>query len=166
MSMMGNYLRISGAELEAVLQSPEQISDFLYSEEAGFKPAAGQHLDIDKSWHLIHFLLTGRAWDGEDPLRNVVLGGSEIGDQDVGYGPARYLRPSQVCEISGTLSSISGDELWRRFDVTKVRAAEIYPSGWEGIDEERSYILENFEALKAFFNEAAQENEAMLLYLN
>src|SRR5262245_58137806 len=89
MSMIGNYLRLPEAELQRVLEKPEAITKLLYPEN-GSNPSPDLHLDTDKAWHITHFLLTGEAWGGAEPLANAVLGGTEIGDEDVGYGPARY----------------------------------------------------------------------------
>ena len=49
-------------------------------------PAPTEEIDLDKSWHGIHFLLTGAAWEGERPLNFLILGGEEVGDIDVGHG--------------------------------------------------------------------------------
>lgn len=165
MSMIGNYLRLPEAELQRVLQAPESITELLYPEDDSDHPP-DRHLDTDKSWHLTHFLLTGEAWGGAEPLANAVLGGTEIGTEDVGYGPARYLTPAQVDAVASALAHISPDDLWSRFDPQQVRDAEIYPSGWEGNDTERDYIFDYFVDLKTHFADAAENNEAMILYIN
>jgi hypothetical protein len=165
MSMIGNYLRLPEPELQGTLRAPESITKLLYPEDGSDLPA-DRHLDTDKAWHLIHFLLTGEAWGGTEPLVNAVLGGTEIGKEDVGYGPARYLTPAQVMAAAKALADISASELWERFDLQQVRDADIYPSGWEGGDTERNYILEHFGALKGYFAEAAKKNDAMVLYIN
>ena len=165
MSMIGNYLRLPEAELNGVLADPASVTSLLYPEDGSDLPA-DRRLDTDKAWHLTHFLLTGEAWEGAEPLRNAVLGGTEIGEEDVGYGPARYLTPAQVREVGAALKPISPQQLWSRFDLQAVQNAEIYPSGWEGTDEEREYILGYFQALKDFFANAAEANDAIILYLN
>ena len=165
MSMIGNYLRMPEAELQRILREPQSITRLLYPEDGSDLPM-DRHLDTDKAWHLTHFLLTGDPWDGAEPLCNAVLGGAAIGEEDVGYGPARYLAPAQVKTVANSLAAISPLELWRRFDVQKVRDAEIYPDGWHGNDTERDYIFSHFTNLKKFFADAATENQAVILYLN
>jgi hypothetical protein len=123
-------------------------------------------LDIDKSWHLIHFLLTGDVWGGEPPLANVVLGGTELPDTDAGYGPFRYLTHKQVCETSQALSRITPAELWGRFNGDRVRAAEINPTPWAGDDGDTQYVTQNYESLRRFFAEAASYGKSLLLYLS
>src|SRR5687767_14577361 len=56
-----------------------------------FALGAGEGLvtDLDKAWHGIHYLLTGTAAEGGKPLDFLVSGGREVGNVDIGYGPAR-----------------------------------------------------------------------------
>src|SRR5208283_579544 len=46
----------------------------------------GADLSIDKAWHGVHYLLCGRAVPGSDLASQVVMGGTDVGD-DLGYGP-------------------------------------------------------------------------------
>jgi hypothetical protein len=163
MSMIGNLVRISSAQLDALLQAPHQITDFLYSEKYQDNPAS-EHLDIDKTWQIIHFLLTGDPWKGEYPLGAVVLGGTELGEEDVGYGPARFLRSDEVREVAEALGSISETELWERFSEERAAKADIYPQGWTNNDSE--YVLGNFTALKRFYSTASQAKQAVLQFIN
>lgn len=163
--MIGHYVRLPDADLQKILQSPASILEILYpQDDLPFAPE--RYLDIDKAWHLIHFLLTGKTWDGEEPMSFAVLGGKLIGEVDVGYGPARYLSPTQVEATAKALADISPNELWKRFDRQQVRQAEIYPSGWGGNETERDYILQHFSDLKSFFSDAASDHDAMILYIN
>lgn len=162
MSMIANYLRISPEQLEALRKEPSAIMDLLDPDDRGH--AEGAHLDIDKAWQAIHFLLTGDPWEGKLPLRNAVMGGAALGEEDVGYGPARGLTPAEVRSVSVVLASISGERLGARFDASKFAEAEIYPSGWSADDQ--AFIVQHYEALRAFFAEAARAGDAMVLYLN
>ena len=139
--------------------------DFLYPDNE-VESESEADLDIDKTWQAIHFLLTGDAWKGSHPLSNAVLGGVELGDEDVGYGPARYLSASEVAEIAAHLSGISKEALISRFDLNKFRKNGIYPDGWVGSDEEKNYITGYYHKLVSFFQEAAKSGNAMLLYIN
>jgi len=163
MSIIGNFLRVSPSKLSELQQQPDGIEALLYpeSEEIGNE----RHLDLDKAWHIIHFLLAGEAWGGRQPLGNAICGGTELGDVDVGYGPARFLTPAQVREVASALSDVSSTELWSRFDATAASGAQIYPAGsWTKEDGE--YVEDHFEKLKEFYAAAAQNNEAVLLYIN
>jgi hypothetical protein len=162
--MIGNYRRISPAQLQELLANPDSIGDFLYE---GGDPGAS-HLGIEKSWHVIHFLLTGSAWEGEPPLSQAVLGGTPLGDEDLGYGPARYLKADEVQVVSRALNGISPTELGHRFDQEALAAAEIYPSIWDGAIEEDEIqaFLDDYRLVVDFFAQAAQNEEALLLYID
>lgn len=164
MSMIGNYLRVTMRELDALRFEPAGIIAVLYPDGGHGDPEQGRCLDIDKSWHAIHFLLTGEPWDGALPLLNAVMGGTELGEEDVGYGPARYLLPAEVKAVAQALASLSGEALWQRFDAKAFARAEIYPQGWS--EDGKHYVLGHYERLRAIFAEAAQADDAMLLYLS
>jgi Domain of unknown function (DUF1877) len=164
MSMIGNYLRVSATRLEQLLEDPSDIMDVLYPEDPAAGHPEGAHLDIDKAWHAIQFLLTGEPWDGAPPLQNAVMGGTELGDEDVGYGPARGLTPDEVRSVSAVLGRLSGEQLWSAFNEGSFAKADIYPQGWSS--DGKDYVVEHYEALRAFFAAAARSGDAMILYLN
>jgi hypothetical protein len=163
MSMIGNYLRLSHEQLEHLRRAPSEILDVLYP-PGDVDPPDRTHLDIDKSWQAIQFLLTGHPWDGEPPLQNAVMGGSPISDEDVGYGPARALTPEEVRAVSTALATTSGEQLWSRFDESAFAKAEIYPHGWSA--DGKDYVVGYYESLRTFFSDAARAGDAMILYLN
>src|SRR5271163_2074263 len=73
----------------------EQIIAELESAGVTANPDAEEGLTLEKSWHCLHYLLTGTAWETGTVLGKTILGGTEIGP-DMGYGPARYLVPNEV----------------------------------------------------------------------
>ena len=122
----------------------------------------GLALDIDKAWHGVHFLLTGTAEEAPGPLGQVVLGGTEIGD-DLGYGPARYLAPDAVGTVATALDAASSDELRRGYDAAALEAAEIYPGGWSEPDKV-DWVLEAFEDVRRFYRAAARRKSGVLVF--
>src|ERR1700722_3238791 len=98
MSMIGTFRRTRDARLDALVSNPDTISDYLagYPDDAADAGEAYADLDVDKAWHGLHFLLTGTAWEGAPPLDFIVKGGRQIGDVDVGYGPARAFSSADV----------------------------------------------------------------------
>ena len=168
MSMIGNFRRLPELDLARLLADPELIGDYLGDEEPpeGFGPFAD--LDVDKAWHGIHFLLTGTPWAGEAPWNFIACGGTEIGDVDVGYGPARGFTSAQVREIASALVSMPPERLATRFDPKAMMAAEIYPTIWDRDpkdDDTCGYVIEYYDALRAFVAGAAAEGEALLVYI-
>ena len=92
MSMIGNYRRLPEEQLAALQADATRVPAFLYNDVTD----PSHHLDIDKAWHAIHFLLNGQTWEGTGALYDAVLGGHVLGEVDVGYGPARCLSASEV----------------------------------------------------------------------
>ena len=162
MSMTGRYLQLTPAQLEAVIAEPELAAQFAFPEtETGARA-----LDIDRSWHIIHFLLNGQPWEGDEPLANAVLGGAELPHTDAGYGPFRYLAPHQVRELSSALRGIPFEVLWSRLDSERTEAAEIYPGRWNNDLVERQYVSHHYEALCSFMATAGESSNAVLLHLS
>src|SRR5437763_27473 len=125
MSMVACFRRVPDDKLEELLADPESIVDFL--EDEGYAD-----LDIDKAWHGIHFLLTGTAWEGSPPLDFLVRGGRQVGDVDVGYGPARGFTSAEVQGLARALSAIAPDALLARYDHRAMNALDLYPGGRDG----------------------------------
>ena len=119
-------------------------------------------LRLEKSWHVIHYLLTGKIDKAPPPLGNAVLGGEEIGEER-DYGRVRFLTPQEVREVAEALAPISKDDLVRRFDIEGMRAAQvIYPirSTSEG-----KLAQHYFERLSRYYADAAGNGDAMLLWI-
>src|SRR2546425_4040968 len=167
-SYLGMYMtfkQISPSELERLQKNPSLVK---------YDPSG---LDVDKTWQVMHFLLTGDAWGGAPPLAKTIMGGTDIGE-DLGYGPARYLMPEEVREVASALSGVSIDDLRKRFDPAALEKAEVYP-GFSGAVEHvgvdpaaepemkdfLEFLLKKFEGLVSFYAEAASKGNAMLLFL-
>jgi hypothetical protein len=161
MSMTARYLRVDPKAIRRIRQAPSTLLDVLYPEPEPTSYAS-IYLDIDKTWHIIHFLLNDDPWEGEGPLSDAVLGGSQLTDEDLGYGPARFLHPAEVAATAQALGGVSGEELWSRFDKSRVRKAELY---WETGRGSRSYALQNYKALQRFFRAARQARQSVILWL-
>ena len=145
-------------------------------------------LDLDKSWHLLHFLLTGDPLGGSPPLKDAIIGGTEIGP-DLGSGPARVLTPEQVRAVADALAGVREADLRSRYIPDALEAAKMYPGMWKPIAppvrgglfrrgrpngpevtahskelaEFLDFAMENFRALGPFYAAAARDGDAMLL---
>jgi hypothetical protein len=162
MSMIGNFFAIEEAKAKELMNNPDAIEDFIYSEESPIDES-DDFLDIDKSWHGIHFLLTGDVWEGEPPARDVILGGETLGE-DVGYGPARFLSVEEVQKVHSYLSKLESNILKKNYKPEELEKNEIYPNGWG--DEDYDYLAGYFDELKNFYKKASNENKMVIQYLN
>ncbi len=130
--------------------------------------AEGAEEDLDKSWHGIHYLMTGRAWEGVFPLDFLICGGEEVGDIDMGSGPARAFRTAEVREIAMALAGIEAEALVDRFDAEEMMSQRIYPEIWlsgAGGKDALDYCLEYFEVMKGLVQHAAHENVGIVVHL-
>ena len=169
MSMIGNLRRLGDGDLNRLIADPDLISDYLYEDDVLEGFGAFAEMDVDKAWHGIHFLLTGTAWDGEPPLDFWVQGGTEIGDVDIGYGPARGLRSHEVRALAEALRPLSEAQLRERFVPEQMIQEEIYPSIWDRAPEEDDtlgYLMGYYEDMCAFISGAADRGEALIVYIN
>jgi hypothetical protein len=117
-------------------------------------------LALEKAWHGVHFLLCGEG-EPQPGLRGVVMGGREIGDDEFGYGPARYFRPAETAAIAAELRAVDPEtELRSRYEPERMTALGIYPGGWSA--EDGDWLLESFGELRDFFGAAAGRGSAVL----
>jgi hypothetical protein len=145
-----------------LLAQPQTIEEFIDEERT--------RTDLDKAWHGIHWLLTGSAHGGKEPLCYLLAGGEQVGKVDVGYGPARALTSKQVESWNAALSQISQEELAGRFDPAAMLKADIYPEIWDrSINEEEDtleYLLQYYISLRDFVAAARKEGSGLLVYLS
>lgn len=161
MSMNGRYVRLEEDSLLEILEDPSSLLDVLYP-GSELPDESGCDLDIDKTWHIIHFLLHDEPLSRGESGVDCVLGGVELSSEDVVYGPARYLTAAEVREVADSLDQISFDRLWARYDPTEAERAELYWSDSLGAEE---YVRENYVALREFFSVAGVRGQAVIMWL-
>jgi hypothetical protein len=123
----------------------------------------GSELCLHKSWHCLHFLLTGKGWEPADPpLGNAIMGGTELPDRQrvMGYGPARYLTPLQVREVASALASFPVEERAEAFDPEFAHKQKVYVP-----HHEKAELLYYFGLLRDFYLDASGKNNAILLWV-
>jgi hypothetical protein len=130
-------------------------------QEAGAFGEDRDVLNLQKSWHTLHYLMTGSALPVDSPVGRAILGGQELGP-DLGYGPGRILTPEQVREVAESLNQLAKEDLVRRSNLSSMVAAEIYACRDSGdLDLAQEYLPQ----LQLFYDEAASAGYAMLLYI-
>ncbi|MCI8982392.1 MAG: YfbM family protein [Hungatella sp.] len=161
MGMIGYYFR-ADEDLVNQIKSAE-YEDVFYKEDF-----ENNLLDVDKSWHAIHFVLTGQVWDAPDDelLSHVVMGGQPLEDMDMGYGPARLLERDLVKNLAEALDHWDEASFREKFHVKDMIENQVYPV-MDNKDEEDffEYVWFYFLELKNFFKEAADRNEYIISYI-
>ncbi len=167
MSLIGHAYLLPDQRIRALLAEPAgvfEVVDGAYND-----PAAG-FVDLDKAWGCLHYLLTGTARDGEGPLAFLLKGGTPVGEEDLGYGPARVFRPLEAAAIADALASQSQRSLLPRFDLKKLEILEVYPGRWSEVnlrsDYDLGYYFGPLEALKSVTARAKAEHLGMLVWIS
>jgi len=123
----------------------------------------GASISLDKAWHGVHYLLCGKVQPGTDLASQVVMGGTEIGE-DLGYGPARYFEADKVAEIARELSRPNLEaEMTARRDPDQMATLGIYPGQFEPDDEQ--WLMNAFRELRQFYVGASSANLAVVTCL-
>ncbi|WP_020470572.1 YfbM family protein [Zavarzinella formosa] len=159
MGMICSLLAIPEPTAREVMANPAGIRALLAA-----RTDPGRRLSLEKSWHGLHFALTGSAYKGDESLNFLVSGGEPIGNEDVGYGPARVLFTDGVARLNQALAAVDDESFQRRFNTPALEAANIYPQIW---DEPLEELLEEyggyFQELKEFIRQAAKDRLSLVV---
>jgi hypothetical protein len=161
-SKPGLFARLFGARPQPAVASPPAAALELTEGE-------GELSDLDKSWHGIHYLLTGSADEGGAPLDFLVAGGREVGDEDVGYGPPRAFSAAETRAIAAALAAVTDEELRARFAPEAMMRAEIYPEIWDRDpkeDDTLGYLMEYVAVLRDAIATVTSRGHGLLVVLS
>lgn len=125
-------------------------------------------IDLDKAWHGLHFLFTGREGDADLPGGFLMSGGQTIGDVDVGYGPARVFTLAETHQISDFLAAQDEQQLQAKLDPELFEELGIYPAIWSNYDdgEDWDYLAHYLHAMQKFVRDTAAQQQALLVWYN
>lgn len=168
MSMYGHLYLLPAEDLEAAFEDPTKVHALV---SRAYKADATHSVDLMKHWHALHFLLTGSAWEGDPPLNFVATGGTQVGEEDVGYGPARGFLPEEVSAIADALEPLTARDMVAQFDGALMDKLEVYPSrGWAEIDPTDpdlfGAITEAFDEARALSRRGREQGLAMLAWIS
>ncbi|MFJ9596701.1 YfbM family protein [Streptomyces virginiae] len=166
MSMNGEYLRVTPAELTRALKDPEWALDLAeeiqdVQEDIETTPAEARHFTTHQTWNLLDFLLKRSAFPvdivhGEEPFAEA---------DDWGYGPPQYVTADRVRLAADTLTQMTYDQLIQCIDHSELAAAEIYPQIWDS-PKSLEWARDLFTPLTEFFQAAAADGHAMVIWLD
>ena len=180
MGMYAGYYRISDAELEqlrqleerALLKRVEELTEDETAETCDLDKMwdvlRAEVCDLDKMWDALHFVLTGDTLSDtadHDPLSGAVCGSDFLLTQEMHVGgiPAR-----RVKEIAQALHEVDFAARLAALQMSDFAAAEIYPNIWDRPEEEddiRAELQECFADLQAFYDNAAEQGNAVLVMI-
>ena len=152
------WRRTSEAELDVLERDPDAAPLLMADSEPQ------ELFDVGRAWHAVHMLLNGTPWGGSGPAFDAVLGGTTLGDPST-YEPVRALLPERVAAVAEHLQALPGEQLRPRFTHRAFRQAEVYPDVWDQPDVLTAFVLPAYEALRAFYAQAAAAGDGVLLRL-
>src|SRR5882724_9594551 len=83
-----------------------------------------QALDLQKSWHILHYLFTGNIDDSSVP-GSALLTGGPLGE-DLGYGPARLHDVRETRDFGHFLETLDLARLQARMNVREMTRLGVY----------------------------------------
>lgn len=159
MSMTTFIYAPTESEIRSVLRDSDTRRRFF---SVGHKNAP--MLDLDKSWHGLHYLLTGSAWEGESPSGFLINGGELI---DLDMTSARVFWPKQVAEIDEMLTSATENGLRRKFEPEAMMQEQVYPEIWDRDprkDDTLAWLISKFHELKQFVSSARSHGGCLVVH--
>lgn len=166
MSMLCSVLGVSPEQIKAVRAQPSFAAEIamavLGEGDANQFGTLEEPLDLQKSWHVLHYLFTGSAYDTTSPGA-ALLSGEELGD-DLGYGPVRLHREEATAKFARFLQGEDIESLLTQINITEMAEADLYSVGDEaGVREEVGYY---FPLLKDYVVRVAQKRGGLLIWLS
>lgn len=109
-------------------------------------------LDLDKAWHVIHFLVTG------DRSLTLLLDGYQLPILD------EHLESHSAASVAKVFQGLAGKpatDLLNRYSWDKLNEAGIYPEKWD--EASRPYLLEKLTQFVDKVAEAAAQNRGLFV---
>ncbi len=161
---MGIYMSLQALkdnEIEELAQNQLALQDFVESTKAGDPP--GPLIDIFH-YHGLHYLFTGSAWQGAEPLCYLLHTNRLLGLYNREH-EVRAINSKQLEAFELALKPIDHAELLKQYDGKAMTAAGIYPSIWEIDDNEaKDCLCEDLDKLKSFLKAAKTRQEGALIW--
>jgi len=161
MGMTAGLIRFSEDRCLSILNGKESLDDHLFLDD---DTPAENTVDLDKAWNGIMHRLERVAGNENSVLCRAGLGGQPFGD-DLGFGPAMHLQRNEVQEISKLLDRIDEEKLREAFDAKDMAESDIYCFNADTAGDDLDYYTEHYRGLRAFYELAAQNEQAVIQYL-
>ncbi len=117
-----------------------------------------QGISMGKTWHLLHYLITGTEERGELPLALAIMIGHPV--EGLG-GEFCWLTPEEVKDVALALDTLSKEELRKRSNRDSMSKVDIYRCP-PGLDEEGFRdVMKDFKTLKKYYS-PSQEKQRLI----
>lgn len=180
MGIIIGFSRVTKKEIEAL----SKITDF--ESQNLILQQAKEIMDIDKTWEVIHFLLTKEKYPiehiastiiypdsytlelpySEEEIENIYETGTPeevdklMEEEELGVS---YITNDEVVSIFDYLRTVKIDELIKDCDFDKLNGLGIYPEIWSESEELKKYVRENYDNLFSFFERAKNNKDYIVV---
>ena len=124
-------------------------------------------LDLAESWHVLHGLFTGSAWDGSRPANTLLTGGHEVG-LDLGCGRPRLATALETRAFAQYIAPLCPYRLKSTVDRKRVARTRFYMAEdglCPDLSELHERVIRDLPALKTYVARAAQHGHGLLLWM-
>lgn len=143
------------ADIEAV---PDRLFDLLYPTEPKY-----EELNIDKSWHALHYVLCGSVVPGDTLLSMAVFGQNEI-DCEMDYGKPRSTHPDDIPAVLSQLNEFDLSSAIQALDLDSTQLDDIY-LGQEILSGNVTELQQTFDELKRIYAKAHAQHCGLVMHL-
>jgi hypothetical protein len=129
-----------------------------------------QALDLEKSWHMLHYLVTGHT-DASNAPGDALLTGEPLGE-DLGYGPARLHDETETREFGRFLETLDLARLQDRVNFQEMTRLGVYSMPMGGSpdaqyeSELRAEVRRYFPLLRDYVVKMSQKQDGLLIWLS
>ena len=121
-------------------------------------------LDLGKSWHVLHFVLTATAAEAPLPGGMLLSGGSEVGE-DLGYGAARVVTAEQTAAFAAHLAGLDIEAEVNRIDGDTMRRLGVY-----GAEQPVRQLVKEIRGclprLRDYLAKAVSQGEGLVIWMD
>jgi hypothetical protein len=159
-------------QLNAVMKQIGALNAAQPSAKQPSRKSAGPsepRLELEKSWHMLHYLFTGSTEPSRSP-EGALMSGEEIGE-DMGYGPPRLHDEKATAAFARSLEGLDADALAARLSYDEMIRAGVYgmPVGGGSAenfeDELREEVAYYFPLLRSYVAGMAKKQYGLLVWI-
>ena len=147
-----------GGFMEFQFPDPDSPEDLNQDEN----PAEDDGLDLEKIWHLLHYLITGNESGGDYPLGYAIMTGHPFHEDS---SDLTWLAPEEVKDIADALDNLSEEDLLNRCNLGKASKRNLYKYSGYFSKEDVKEAIPYFHKLRNYYRDAARKGNAMLVFV-
>lgn len=184
MGITRSYLRLTEEQIDALgaLEEEPPLHEILKANQ--------EAMDIDRSWEMLNYLITGEKEYSAHPFAKVIypanhtieISKEEAAVLDKHYEDGRaeataemqrialkfelsqdYINPAEINAVVAHLAEFNMAERVAEVDFEALNALGIYPEIWNNSTDHQTYVLDHFNSLYAFLKRARDAKDFVVV---